>query len=135
LDSRRRRIQLSGDSMSIASKILGVFTGGLGNNIENIAKEWITTDKESAEAKTVMIKALDPNGKMRRDLSKFACKAYGFYLVSMVILAFVGVFTDSEKATEIMTIMSGLFLPITSAWGAIVGASFGVNYNNVKHNK
>ena len=48
-------------------------TGGITKSIENIATEWIETDQEKAEAQAVMIKALDPNGKMRRDLSKFAC--------------------------------------------------------------
>tara|TARA_R110000772_G_scaffold190788_2_gene301614 strand:+ start:2938 stop:3303 length:366 start_codon:yes stop_codon:yes gene_type:complete len=118
--------------MSIFTKAISVLTGGLGNNIENIAKEWITTAKESAEAKVIMIKALDPNGKMRRDLSKFACWAYGFYLINMVVLAYIAVFTDSTEAVEIMGIMKELFLPITAAWGSIVTASFGVNYSNVK---
>ena len=121
--------------MSIAAKVLSIFTGGLGNNIENIAREWITTEKESAEAKTIMIKALDPNGKMRRDLSKFACWAYGFYLINMVVLAYVGTYADSADSIEIMEIMSGLFMPITTAWATIVGASFGVNYSNVKAGK
>tara|TARA_R110002153_G_scaffold270753_2_gene437404 strand:+ start:110 stop:475 length:366 start_codon:yes stop_codon:yes gene_type:complete len=121
--------------MSIFTKALSVLTGGLGNNIENIAKEWITTAKESAEAKVIMIKALDPNGKMRRDLSRFACWAYGFYLFNMVVLAYIGVFTDSVNAVEVMGIMKELFLPITGAWATIVSASFGVNYSNVQAGK
>jgi len=46
------------------------FTGGAFKSIENIASEWIQTDLESAEADSLKIKALDPNGKMRRDQSK-----------------------------------------------------------------
>jgi hypothetical protein len=121
--------------MSIGSKILGIFTGGLGNNIENIAKEWIQTDKETAEAKAVLVKVLDPNGKMRRDLSRFSSWAYGFYLVNVVVLAYIGTFTDSTDAVEVMQIMKELFLPITTAWAAIVSASFSVNYSNVKAGK
>ena len=66
---------------------------------------------------------------MRRDLSKFACLAYAFYLVAMVILAFMVAFSigDAEGAISASSMMQDLFLPITTAWGGIVGASFGVN--------
>lgn len=106
-----------------------IFTGGIVKSIENIASEWIETDMESAEAKAVMIKAIDPNGKMRRDLSKFACLAYAFYLVAMVTLSFMVAFNigDAAGATTAADMMQDLFLPITTAWGGIVGASFGVN--------
>ena len=51
--------------------IKSIFSGaGVVKSIENIASEWIETDMESAEAKVLMIKTLDANGKMRRDLSK-----------------------------------------------------------------
>jgi len=115
--------------MGILSIIGGFFSSGGMSAIERIASEAIETDMESAEAKALMIKTLDPNGKMRRDLSQFASKAYGFYLIATTILIFMHSFglgdvTQSESAIEAMT---GLFLPITSAWGAIVTASFGVN--------
>ena len=45
--------------------IKGVFSGGGLKSIENIASEWIQTDMEKAEAKTLMLKTLDPNGMMR----------------------------------------------------------------------
>jgi hypothetical protein len=106
-----------------------LFGGGIVKSIENLASEWITTDMESAEAKAVMIKTIDPNGKMRRDLSKFACVAYGFYLVTMTLIGFMVAFNvgDSGGAKAAMTMMGGLFTPITTSWGLIVGASFGVN--------
>jgi len=110
-------------------------TGGVVNSVERIASEWIETDMESAEAKAVMIKAIDPNGKMRRDLSRFASRAYGFYLVSTTILIFAHAYGlgDSEASREAMTAMTELFLPITTSWAAIVGASFGVNgINSIK---
>lgn len=119
------------------SKILSLFTGGAAKTIESIATEWIETDLETAEARSLMIKTLDPNGIMRRDLSRFACQAYGFYLVVTSVLVFVTAFgpepsvvegenirTQAEIAASMMT---ELFLPITTAWGGIVGASFGVN--------
>ena len=118
-----------------------MFSGGIVQSIENIAKEWITTDMESAEARALMVKTLDPNGKMRRDLSRFACRAYGFYLVVTVGLIFmsvwavggdqcntVGTITTCISRAEIAAgMMKDLFLPITGAWTAIVSASFGVN--------
>lgn len=121
--------------MSVASFIGSLFSGGAVKSIENIASEWIETDMETAEAKSLMVKTLDPNGKMRRDLSSFACKAYGFYLLNMVVLGYVATFGDSSQAIATMEIMKGLFIPITGAWTTIVGASFGVNYTNVKLNK
>lgn len=112
--------------MGFFSNLIG---GGLVKSVENIASEWIETDMEKAEAQALMIKTLDPNGKMRRDLSKFACLAYAFYLVAMVILSFMVAFGigDSEGAEQAAGMMVDLFLPITTAWSAIVAASFGVN--------
>lgn len=109
--------------------LTSLFSSGAVGAIERIASEAIETDKESAEAKALFIKTMDPNGKMRRDLSRFACIAYGFYLIATTILIFVHSFgvgepTESKAAIDAMT---GLFTPITTAWGGIVGASFGVN--------
>lgn len=106
-----------------------LLSSGVVGSIERIASEAIETDKESAEAKALFVKTLDPNGKMRRDLSRFACTAYGFYLVATTVLVFmhsfgVGDTTESKTAIDAMT---DLFLPITTAWGSIITASFGVN--------
>lgn len=118
--------------MGLFSKIGDVLTGGVVGSLERVASEWITTEKESAEAKSIMVRALDPNGKMRRDLSRFASRAYGFYLGAMVIMGFMHIFGvgDSAAAKEAMTMLTELFLPITASWGAIVSASFGVNATN-----
>ena len=112
--------------------LTSLLSGGLVGSMENVAKEFIQTDMESAEAKALMIKTLDPNGKMRRDLSRFACRAYGFYLFAMVALSFMVAFGwgDTAGASEAATMMQDLFLPITGAWSAIVAASFGVNATN-----
>ena len=109
-----------------------LFSSGIVGSIEKVALEAITTDKESAEAKTIMLKALDPNGKMRRDLSRFASRAYGFYLASTTILVFMHAFGFGEAAAskEAMEAMAELFLPITASWASIVAASFGVNATN-----
>ena len=119
--------------MSFLTAAKGLLTGaGFVGSIERLASEFIVTDLESAEARALFIKTLDPNGKMRRDLSRFACRAYGFYLVAMVGLSFMVAFGwgDTTGATTAGTMMSELFLPITASWGAIVTASFGVQANN-----
>lgn len=114
-----------------------LFSSGVVGSIERVASEAIETEKESAEAKALFIRTLDPNGMMRRELSRFACTAYGFYLFATTVLVLlhsfgVGVPAQSKEAIEAMT---GLFLPITTAWGTIVSASFGVNYANVRQGK
>lgn len=110
-----------------------IFGGGIAKSVENIATEWIETDKEQAEAKALFVKTLDPNGKMRRDLSRFASAMYGFYLVCTTILIFMTAFVESEGAKLAAEMMTELFLPITTSWATIVGASFGVNgINSVK---
>lgn len=119
------------------ASIANIFTGGAVTAISDIATEWIDTDKESAEAKSIFVKTLDPNGNMRRQLSTFASTAYGFYLVNTTVLLYMVAFqigdaVGAEKAAEMMT---ELFLPITTSWAAIVSASFGVNYANVQKGK
>lgn len=112
--------------------LVSFLTGGGMSSIERIASEVIETDKESAEAKSLWIKTLDPNGKMRRDLSRFACRAYGFYLFSTTVLVFMHSFGvgDPAQSKAAIDAMTDLFTPITAAWGAIVSASFGVNATN-----
>lgn len=113
-------------------KILGALGGSVVGSIERVALEVIETDKESAEAKSLMVKTLDPNGKMRRDLSRFASRAYGFYLGATTALIFMHYFGlgDPENSAGALEAMQSLFLPITTAWGSIVTASFGVNAAN-----
>ena len=125
-----------------------LFSGGVVKSIENIASEWIETDLESAEAKSLMVKTLDPNGMMRREQSKNVGEMYKFYLLStalMILIELIYCMTMGESlikddyvlvalgsATDKMT---DLFVPITALYGAIVTASFGVNYANVKQGK
>jgi hypothetical protein len=125
-----------------------LFTGGIVKSIENIASEWIETDMESAEAKALMIKTLDPNGKMRRDISKNVGGLYKFYLILTAILIFIELVYSMYAGDTLTkdsyvlvalgnatTKMTDLFVPITALYGAIVTASFGVNYANVKKEK
>jgi hypothetical protein len=84
-----------------------------------------------------MVKTLDPNGKMRRDLSNRVTTLYTLYIVTALTLLICESFglgdikqiaTATEKVTE-------LFFPITTLFGVIVSASFGVNYANTKQGK
>lgn len=114
-----------------------IFTGGALSSVEGIAKEWIETDKEKAEAKSLFVKTLDPNGLMRRDISRKVSSAYLVYLfitMGLVLLkAFhLGNTTDIGNA---ITDLTNLFVPITTMFTAIVGGSFGVNFTNTLKGK
>ena len=115
--------------MGIISKLLG---GGIVESVERLASEFIETDMESAEAKSLFVKTLDPNGKMRRDLSRFACRAYAFYLIATTGLIFMHAFGigDTLASKAAIDAMTPLFTPITASWAGIVSASFGVNATN-----
>jgi len=113
------------------------FTGGAIKSIENIATEWIDTEKESAEAKTLMIKALDPNGLMRRDLSRKVAQLYTIYIVVALVLLVCEFFGYGNPDTVAVATskVTELFTPITTLFTIIVSASFGVNYANTKQGK
>jgi len=112
-------------------------TGGVTNSITEIAKEWIDTDKESAEAKTLMVKALDPNGHMRRDISAKVSTMYQIYIYVTAVLVITQAmgWGDTEGLKLAITNLTSLFIPITTMFTAIVGASFGVNGLNVNKEK
>ena len=115
----------------------GIFSSGVMGSIERIATEAIETDKETAEAKALLVKALDPNAIMRRELSRFASFAYGFYLVSTVLLVITHSYGlgDPDNSQAAMEALTDLFAPITVSWTTILGASFGVNTLNVFKSK
>ena len=123
--------------MSIFTKLGSVFTGGAFKSIENIASEWIETDMESAEAKVLMVKTLDPNGKMRRDLSSRVTDLYTIYIaVTLILLILESCGFGNQTAIATATVkVTALFAPITTLFGVIVSASFGVNYVNTKSGK
>jgi len=116
--------------------IKNLLSGGAVKSIENIASEWIETDMESAEAKVLMVKTLDPNGLMRRDLSNRVTGLYTLYIVVVLVLLICESFGISAESMSIATEkLTDLFTPITTLFGLIVSASFGVNYANTKANK
>lgn len=109
-----------------------LLTGGIVGSLERVALEAITTDKEEAEAKALYVKTLDPNGKMRRDVMRFVCRAYGFYLFMAVPLIFTIAFglVEKEQAELALEAITSTFLPITGLFTALATASFGVNASN-----
>lgn len=123
----------------IVELLKGVFGGGGAvKSIESIASEWIQTDLEQAEAKTLMIKTLDPNGKMRRDLSRRVAALYTYYLILASLFWLAEAFGLGPMNGDVLAVALAAeklgqgFEPITLLFGAIVTASFGVNYANVK---
>ena len=115
-------------------------TGGIVKSIENIASEWIETDMESAQAKTLMIKTLDPNGRMRRDIASTVCRLYVVYIVVSLALILCQSFDlttlviidDVEHRSVDLAVESvtDLFVPITTLFTVITSACFGVNAVN-----
>ena len=105
--------------------------------VENIAKEWIDTKKETAEADSLMVKTLDPNGLMRRSISSKVSSLYVFYVLMMVFMIFIEFmgWGDPKAAAIATNKLVDLFVPITTMFTMIVSASFGVNYVNTKQNK
>ena len=111
-------------------KFLGnLLTGGAVNSLENIAKEWIDTAGEKAEAAAVYIKALDPNGAMRRQISKTVSSLYVLYVLIMLLFLILQAFGwgDTKGVSLAIDSIKELFVPITTSFTMIVGASFGVN--------
>lgn len=99
--------------------------------LANIAMEMIETDKESAEARAVMVKVLDPNGKMRAQISRDIVHMYKVYLyvsLALIIAQFFGI--GDGKVELATTQLTELFLPITGMVSLIVSASYGVNAMN-----
>jgi len=111
------------------------------SSVERVASELIETDKESAEAKAVILKATDPNGIMRREISRKVLSLYSLYIVIMIILLtleflnFVPAGTSIEQMEKATSKLVELFNPITTMVGVIVGASFGVNWQNTRLGK
>jgi hypothetical protein len=104
-------------------------TGGVVKSVENIAKEWIDTPQEKAKASALMIKTLDPNGLMRRQISQTVSGMYVMYIIVMMTLVISQSygFGDAEGTKQAIESLKELFVPITTSFTAIVGASFGVN--------
>tara|TARA_Y100000310_G_C20486974_1_gene717337 strand:- start:161 stop:535 length:375 start_codon:yes stop_codon:yes gene_type:complete len=116
--------------------IKGMFTAtDTIKSIENVAMEWIETDKEAAEAKTLLLKTLDPNGQMRRELSRKISALYIYYVLVTSTLYLVVMFDIGDTGKPALAAAQGLgnlFEPISLLFGVVVTTSFGVSYANVK---
>ena len=113
-------------------------SGNIVKSVENIAKEWIDTPGEKAQASALMVKTLDPNGLMRRQISLTVSRLYVVYIVLVMVLVLAQSFglspmTLNAAGESVMAVslaidsLKELFVPITTAFTAIIGASFGVN--------
>lgn len=109
-----------------------LFGGEVVDTLGDVAKEWIETDKESAEAKSIFVKTLDPNGRMRKQISQDVSRMYQVYIYTVAILVLTQAFFGESlpSVSVAVTNLTDLFLPITSMFGSIVVASFGVNATN-----
>lgn len=120
-------------------------TGGLVKAVESVAKEWIDTPKETAEANALMIKTLDPNGLMRRQISLTVSILYSMYVIIALVLLLLQAFditpiimrdgVEYRAVDNAIESIKELFTPITTLFGVIVSASFGVNSLNTVKNK
>jgi hypothetical protein len=108
----------------------------IAKSVESVAKEWIETSGEKAEANALMVKTLDPNGLMRRDISSKISTMYIVYISVMMFLVIVQAFgIEPENVSAAIANLTDLFVPITTMFTAIVGASFGVNGLNATKGK
>lgn len=109
-----------------------LLTGGLFSSIEGITKELIDTPLEKAQAQAIKLKAIDPNGKMRREISSGTMHLYKVYVYVMLVLLLSQSFEigSAEQITKAISSMVDLFLPITAAFGTIMTATFGINASN-----
>jgi len=108
-------------------------------SVEKVASEWIETNQEKAEAQAVLLKAMDPNGLMRIEITRRVLGLYALYMIIMILLLgceffnFVPSGTSVEQMASATTKLKELFLPITGMATMIVSASFGVNWQNSKN--
>lgn len=116
--------------MGFLSKVFGA--DKVIDKVGEVALEWIDTDMESAEAKSLFVKTLDPNGKMRKQISKDVTQMYKVYIFLTMVLVLCQSFGVGDAANIKIAVenLTGLFLPITGMFSSIVLASFGVNTMN-----
>ena len=114
-----------------------LLTGGLFSSIEGISKELIDTPLELAQAQALKLKAIDPNGKMRREITSGTMHLYKLYVYVMLGLLLSQSFHlgDPKEVLSAVNSMKDLFLPITTAFGTIMTATFGVNATNIYKDK
>ena len=78
-------------------------TGGLFSSIENITKELVDTPLEKAQAQVLKIKAIDPSGKLRRDVTSTTMHLYKIYIYVMLFLLLLKLFVWNNCKAPIPT--------------------------------
>lgn len=106
-----------------------LFGSGIVKSLETVATELIETDKDSAEAKAILYKSIDPNGRMRLDISRKVSNMYITYVLLTLVLVLCQSFDigSQEQISKAIDSLIELFTPITTLFCIIVSASFGVN--------
>ncbi|WP_331773809.1 hypothetical protein [Sulfurospirillum sp. 1612] len=109
----------------ILSSILGIFQ----DPIKKAASKWFETAQDKAQATAIYLKALDPNGQMRRSITTTTMRLYSTYIYVMLFLLLAQSFNlgNTQQISSAISSMKDLFLPITTAFGTIMSASFAVN--------
>lgn len=100
--------------------------------LTKIAEELIDTPLEKAQAQVLKLKVLDPNGKLRRGISKSTNIMFMSYMGVMSVLLLTQAYGlgNADGTAEAIASLKELFVPIVGAWTAIVMAAFGVNAVN-----
>ncbi|NPA69343.1 MAG: hypothetical protein GXO26_00905 [Crenarchaeota archaeon] len=128
--------------MAVLSAITGfvgsLFSGGKDSTLSTIATEMIDTVKEEAEAKSMVLKAIDPNGQMRLEISRKVTNMYIFFVFIMLVIITSSALHigDTIITEEFVHAINTLFETISYAFIAIITASFSVHWsNNLKEMK
>ena len=120
--------------MGLVSGVLGLFgADGVARSVEKVATEYIKAPEGALFAKSQLLKVIDPNGRMRREIALTVKKLYALYILTILILVFAQAYGygNSENIGAAITSVTDLFVPITTMFSAIISASFGVNAFNV----
>ena len=111
--------------------------GGVAKDIAKITDTLVTTDEERANARALILKAIDPNGIMRRQISFVVCLLYFIYNMTIFILTLcyalnfgtIAIVEGKEINLLHNAILSltDMYQSISTIFGIIVAASFAVN--------
>ena len=99
--------------------------------VVNLVGDLIETDEEKAHARSLYLKSIDPNGRMRREISRSILRLYSVYILLTLGLIISQSIFGTDKIVMAIESLKELFMPITGFAGTIISASFGVNAGNV----
>ena len=131
--------------MKLLKNLFGMGTADTFKALTGLVDETFTSKEEKAEIKIQLLKAVDPNGQMRRQISGIVGVTWLFYNIALFVLVLCEAFALSPEVMHNgqMTLavsiavqrIADLYLPVTTLFGSIVGVSFGVNGINAWQKK